>query len=149
MSESLHVNMSYSGSVVLKEKKNQWPRQIFAILWLSPLWRGSGPLFEQFKIPFTQRWFVPSLIEIGLLVLGKIFFFDINTNEYGFPHCGPSGPRGPWREQFWIYIISESFQVNIPYSSWVVLEKKIFKWPHPIFVITSPLKRTWSFIWTI
>jgi hypothetical protein len=22
-------------------------------------------------------------------------------------------------------------------------------WPHPIFVIISPLKRTWSFIWTI
>jgi hypothetical protein len=30
----------------------------------------------------------------------------------------------------------------------LVLEKKIFKWPHPIFVIISPLKRTWPFIWT-
>jgi hypothetical protein len=33
----------------------------------------------------------------------------------------------------------------------VLVEKKIFKWPHPnfyIFVIISPLKRTWPFIWT-
>jgi hypothetical protein len=34
----------------------------------------------------------------------------------------------------------------------VVLRKKIFKWPHPIFTIyfiISPLKRTRPFIWTI
>jgi hypothetical protein len=33
----------------------------------------------------------------------------------------------------------------------VVLEENIFKWPHSIFtffVIISPLKRTWHFIWT-
>jgi hypothetical protein len=30
----------------------------------------------------------------------------------------------------------------------VVLKKKSFKWLHPIFVIISPLKRTWPFIWT-
>jgi hypothetical protein len=74
MSESFHVNMSYFDSVVLKEIFFQWPHHIFALLWLSPLWRGPGPLFEQFKIPFTQGWIVPSLIEIGLLVLEKIFF---------------------------------------------------------------------------
>jgi hypothetical protein len=62
-------------------------------------WRGPGPLLVQFKIPFTQRWFVPSLIEIGLLVLEKIFFSDINTSEYGFPYCGPIQPPGTmiWR----------------------------------------------------
>jgi hypothetical protein len=41
-------------------------------LWLSTLWRGPGPLFEQTWIPFIQGWFVPSMIEFGLLVL-KIF----------------------------------------------------------------------------
>jgi hypothetical protein len=51
MSESFHVNMSYSESVILKEKKFN----------------------EQFKIPFIQGSFVPSLIEIGLLVLENIF----------------------------------------------------------------------------
>jgi hypothetical protein len=49
----------------------------------------------------------------------------------------------------WIYIISESFHVNMTYSGSVVLEKKIFKWSHPIFVIISPLKRTWPLICTI
>jgi hypothetical protein len=71
---------------------------------LSPLERGPSPLFEKSRIPFTQEWFMP-----------------------------PPDPWGPWCEQFWIYIISESFHVNIAYSGSVVLEKKIFKWAHPIF----------------
>jgi hypothetical protein len=29
------------------------------------------------------------LIEIGLLVLEKKIFSNINTSEYGFPYCGP------------------------------------------------------------
>jgi hypothetical protein len=62
------------------------------------------------------------------------FFFNTNTNEYGFPYCGPSRPWGPWFEETWIYIISESFHVNMIYSGSVVLEKKIFKWTHPIYV---------------
>jgi hypothetical protein len=48
-----------------------------------------------------------------------------------FPIVAPPDPRGPWREQFWIYNISDSFHVNMTYSGSVVLEKKIFKWPHP------------------
>ena len=50
-----------------------------------------------------------------------------------FPIVAPPDPRGPWCEQFWIYIISESYPVNMTYTDSVVLEKKIFKWPHPIF----------------
>jgi hypothetical protein len=34
------------------------------------------------------------------------------------------------------------------FFGFAVLEK-IFKWPHPIFVIISPLKRTWPLICTI
>jgi hypothetical protein len=38
-----------------------------------------------------QDMFVPSVIEIGLLFLKKkIFFFNINISEYGFPNYGPS-----------------------------------------------------------
>jgi hypothetical protein len=44
--------------------------------------------------------------------------------------------------------MSESFHVNMTFSSSVVHEK-IFIWPHPIFVTIYPLKRNWSFIWTI
>jgi hypothetical protein len=54
---------------------------IFTLLLLSRLGEGLSPFIEQTWIPFTQRWFVPSLLKIGP----------------------------------------------------VVLEKKIFKWPHPIF----------------
>jgi hypothetical protein len=61
----------------------------------------------------------------------------------------PPDPQGPWFEQTWIYIISKSFDVNMSSSGSVVLQMKIFKWPHPIFVIISPLKRTWPLIWTI
>jgi hypothetical protein len=31
-------------------------------------------IFEQFRIPFSEGWFIQSLIEIGQLVLEKIFF---------------------------------------------------------------------------
>jgi hypothetical protein len=119
VSESFHVNLSYSGSVVLKEKIFQWPHQFFTFLWLSPLWRGTGPLFVQFTISFTHEWFVPSLHEIGLLVLEKISF-SINTCKYSFPYCGPSRP---WLEQTSIYIMSESIHVNPSSSGSVVLEK--------------------------
>ena len=38
---------------------------------LSPLGKGRGPSFEQTWIPFTQGCFVPSSVEIGVLVLEK------------------------------------------------------------------------------
>jgi hypothetical protein len=41
-----------------------------------------------------QDMFVPSLIAIGMQVLEKIFFFNINISEYGFPYCGPFLPPG-------------------------------------------------------
>ena len=41
----------------------------FAILLLSPLCKGRGPSFEQTWVPFTQGCFVPSLFEIGPMVL--------------------------------------------------------------------------------
>jgi hypothetical protein len=72
-------------------------------------------------------------------------FFNINTCNYGFPIMAPPDSWGP----IWIYIMSDSFHVNTTFSSSVVHERKTFKWPHPIFVIISPLKRNWSFIWTI
>jgi hypothetical protein len=93
ISESFHINMTYSGSLVLEKKIFKWPHQMFAFLRLSPLWRGPGPLFEQFRIPLTQGWFMSGLIEIGLLVLEKTFF-NMNICKYSFPNCGPSWPLG-------------------------------------------------------
>jgi hypothetical protein len=44
---------------------------IFTLLWLSPLGDGQSPLFEQFRIPSSQGWFMPSLVKIGPVVLEK------------------------------------------------------------------------------
>ena len=133
--------MTYSGSVVLEKKIFQWPPCIFTFLWLSPLWRGPGPLFEQFTISFTQGWFMPSLIEFGLLVQEKKIFFNINICKYGFPYCGPYRPPGTmmWTILNLHYIRKLSCKT---YSGSLVLEK-IFKWPHPIFAFLwlSPLWR--------
>jgi hypothetical protein len=65
----------------------------------------------------------------------KISFFNITHVNMVFPIVAPTDPREPWCDQFWIYIISESFRVNMTYSGSAVLEKKIFKLPHPIFAI--------------
>ena len=48
---------------------------VVAILLLSLLGKGRGPSFWQIWIPFTQRCFVPSLLEIGPVVLEKKPFF--------------------------------------------------------------------------
>jgi hypothetical protein len=59
---------------------------------------------------------------------------------HGFPYSGSS-----WLLETltWIYIISESFHVNMSSSTSVALEKNILKWPHPIFAFLwlSPLWR--------
>jgi hypothetical protein len=71
----IYSNPNPHGAIVVKNKIFKWPHPILTFLWLSPLWRGPGPLFEQNWIPFTQRWFVPSLIDFGRLVLEKKIFF--------------------------------------------------------------------------
>ena len=46
----------------------------FTISLLSLFEKVHGPLFEQTWIPFTQGYFVPSLVEIGSVVLEKKIF---------------------------------------------------------------------------
>ena len=57
--------------MVLEKKIFKWHHPIFAFSWLSPLWRGPSPSFEQTWSPFTQGWFVPSLVKFGPEVLEK------------------------------------------------------------------------------
>jgi hypothetical protein len=45
------------------------------------------------EFPFTQGWFISSLMEIGIPV-------------HGFHIVAPPDLRGPWCEQFWICITS-------------------------------------------
>ena len=57
-----------------KRRFFKFPQCIFTISQLSPLWKWWVPSFEQTWIPFTQGCFVPSLVEIGQLVLEKKIF---------------------------------------------------------------------------
>jgi hypothetical protein len=85
MSESFHVNLSFSGSVVLEEKSfNDLTPFLHFFNYLQ--FDENLVLFGQFLILFTQGWFVRSLGEIGLLVLEKKIVFNIlvNTCKYGF-----------------------------------------------------------------
>jgi hypothetical protein len=74
ISESFRVNLIYSSSVVLVKKIFIRPHPIFAFLWLSLLWRGPGPLFEQFRIPFTQEWFIQVLLKLACWFWRRRFF---------------------------------------------------------------------------
>jgi hypothetical protein len=85
---------------------------------LSPLWRGLGPLFEQFKISSPKEWFMTSLIEIGQLVFLK--FQNIFTLLL-------SSPLGEWQspsfEQFRIPSPQGWFVPSLVKIDPVVLEK--------------------------
>ena len=59
------------GPVVLEKKIFKFRQCNFPVPQLSPLGKGRGPSFEQTWIPFTQGCFVPSLVEIGPVVLEK------------------------------------------------------------------------------
>jgi hypothetical protein len=64
----------------------------------------------------------------------KIFPIKADVDMF-YPIVAPHNPQGPWCEQFWIYIISASFRVNMTFYGTVVHEKKMFKWPFHIFAL--------------
>ena len=62
------------GPVVLEKKIFEFCQCIFNISLLSSLEKGRGPSFDQIQIPFTHGCFVPSLVEIGQVVMEKKIF---------------------------------------------------------------------------
>jgi hypothetical protein len=92
--------------------------------------------------------FVLSFIEIGMLVLEKVFFSNMNICKYAFPYCVSSQPLGSMMcthlnlhyiiklsckyELFWLSGSWEDFQMTPPYFC--------------ICVIISHLKRISPFI---
>jgi hypothetical protein len=62
------------GLVVLEKKILKYFLCIFTLLLLSPLTEERRPSFQQTWIPSPQGWFVPSLVEIGPVVLEKKIF---------------------------------------------------------------------------
>jgi hypothetical protein len=107
MSGSYQVDLIISGPLVLEEV---FELSYFAFLWLSSLWRWSGPFFEKYWIPFTQEWFAISLIEIGLLVLETFHFFftlsllsplHLNNFKFPFPKHNLRQVWSKLAQQFW------------------------------------------------
>ena len=62
------------GSKVVEKKIFKTCQCIFSISYLSPLENGCSPLFKQTGTPFTYGSFVPSMVEIGFVVLEKKVF---------------------------------------------------------------------------
>ena len=58
-----------NGPMVLKKKIFIRFNLFFLIFQLSSLWEWRGPSFEKTWIPFTQGYYVPSLVEIDQVVL--------------------------------------------------------------------------------
>ena len=98
--------------------------------------------------PLTKGCFVPSLVEIGLVVLKKkifkccqcIFAISLSSSlEKGWGHSF---------EQAWVLITQECFVPSLVVIGPVILEKKIFKVRQHIyyFVIISPWKEAGSLI---
>jgi hypothetical protein len=81
MSESSHVNLSFSSPVVHENKVFKWPTLFLHF------WRGLDCSFA----PFMQE--IPSLIETGQTFHFKRFF-PIHTCKNCFPYDGPSQPPG-------------------------------------------------------
>jgi hypothetical protein len=106
----------------------------FTFLWLSSLWRGPGPLFEQIWIPFTQGIFVPSLIDFGLLFLEKKIFKNFQR-IFTLSLLSPLGDGlSPSFEQNLIPSFQGWFVPSLVKIGPVILEKTILKWPLPIFI---------------
>jgi hypothetical protein len=135
ISESFHVNMSSSGLVVLEKKIFKWSQPLFVFLWLSLPRKEPCPSFQQFSILFTHGWFVPSLIDIGLLVLEKIFF-NINTCKYGFSYYGPSrSPRTMICTNLNLHYTSCRYELFLLCGSW-----EAFQMTSPHFCNYVPLE---------
>jgi hypothetical protein len=123
---SCKFNMTYSGWVVFKEKIFQWPHLIFVIT--SPLKRSWSFICTILKSFYQRMICTMSKFDWNWPAASGEDLFSCN---YSFFIMAPPEPWGSWFEEILIYIMSASFHVNMTFSSSVVHEKKIFKWPPP------------------
>ena len=73
---------------------------------LSPFGEGSGASFEQTWIPFTQGYFVPSLVGIGCVVLEMkkkmLKVYNNNNDDDGqLTNCDQNSNLGPSVQVSW------------------------------------------------
>ena len=114
---------------------------------LPPLEKGQGLSFEQTWISFIQECFVPSLVEIGLVVLEEFFFYFVNEFpifHYYFPlengqvlhlkkleSCWPKHALcqvwlklAPW---FWR---KRFLKISLKYSHYFIIISPLKRWGH-------------------
>jgi hypothetical protein len=104
--------------------KNQYT---FTLSLLSPLREGYSPSFEQNWIPFTQGWFVLSLIEFGLLVFDKKILKNFQC-IFTLSLLSPFGEGlFPTFEQTWIPFTQVYFVLSLIEFGLLILEKKILR----------------------
>ena len=120
------LNSSVDIGLVILERKflNFVNVFIFAILFLSPPWKRCHPSFEQSLFPFTKWYFVPSLVEIGWVVLEKMILNFVNVCTFYLPWKRP-------RPFIWTIFISlnpKCFMPSLVRIGSVVLEKKMKMW---------------------
>ena len=82
--------------VVLKKKILKFRQLIFAIYLLSPLGKEHGPSFEQIWVPFTERCFELSLVEIGSSVVLQKNFLIVSMYFHYFVIISPWKKAGPF-----------------------------------------------------
>ena len=139
MSECFHVKFSFTGFIVLQNKTFKWPTLFLNFCDYPPLKRAWPFIW----ILSTKGLFVQSLIDFGLLVLEKRIFKNFQC-IFTLSLLSPLGEAlFPSFEQTWIPFTKGWFVPSLVKIGPVVLEKKIFKWPHPIFTFLwlSPLWR--------
>ena len=126
--------------MLIKKRKNP----------LFTLWELNGSSFEQTWIPFTQGCIVPNLVEIGPAVLEKKFFLISSMYFHYLVIIFPWKMVGPfiWTNLNPLYprMLCAKFEIGP-----VVRKKNIFlilSMYFCYFIIISPWKRAWPFIWT-
>ena len=100
-----------------------------------PLEKGWALQFEQTWILMTQKGIVPSLVEIGPVVLEKKFFLILSM-YFRYFFISPLGKGwGPSFEQTWILFTQGCNVLSLIEIGRVVLKKQIFKFCQCIFAI--------------
>ena len=115
-----------------------------------PLEKGVALYLNKLKIPFTQEWIVTSLVEIGTVVLEKTifnfrqcifrFFVIISPWKRVWPFnwtiLNPHHPR-------MLYTKFEWYRPSGSGDEFFKISSMYFRY----FVIISPWRRAWPFIW--
>jgi hypothetical protein len=97
MSESFHVNLSYSGSVVLKGKHFNDCTKFLHFLDYLPFEEDLALYLNNLQFPLPKDDLYQAWLKLACRFWRRKDFFlyiYINISEYGFPYCGPSQPLG-------------------------------------------------------